>query len=147
MGFQEPITMAKAIRMIQAGELVLPAIQREFVWDDRQIVRLFDSVLRGYPIGSFLSWKVKPESARQFQFYSFIRDYHEKDHPFCPKADIPPGQTVTAVLDGQQRLTALNIGLRGSYARRVKGGWWDNPKAFPRRHLYLNLVADAPETS
>ncbi len=39
------------------GELVLPAIQREFVWDDRQIVRLFDSVLRGYPIGTFLCGK------------------------------------------------------------------------------------------
>jgi len=33
--------------------IFLPAIQREFVWDTDQIIRLFDSVLRDYPIGAF----------------------------------------------------------------------------------------------
>ena len=144
MGFQEPQPISKVLLEIQKGRLVLPAIQREFVWGQTQIERLFDSVLRGYPIGSFLTWKVEPDAATQFQFYGFIKDFHEKDHPYCPKADIPYGHTVTAVLDGQQRLTALNIGLRGSDARRVKGGWWDNPKSFPQKHLYLNLLAEAP---
>jgi len=40
--------------------LVLPAIQREYVWEPGQITALFDSLMRGYPIGGFLSWKVEP---------------------------------------------------------------------------------------
>ncbi len=86
MGFQLPITIAEAVKKVQAGDLVLPAIQREFVWEESQIVRLFDSLLRGYPIGSFLSWKVAPQTATAFRFYGFIKDYHEKDGPVLPSA-------------------------------------------------------------
>lgn len=145
VGFQLPITIADAVKKVQAGDLVLPAIQREFVWEESQVVRLFDSVLRGYPIGSFLSWNVSAQTAEDFRFYGFIKDYHEKDNPYCPVLDIPDDRAVIAVLDGQQRLTALNIGLRGSYAARVRGGWWANPKAFPKKRLYINALADAPE--
>ena len=145
MGFQLPVTIADTIKRIHADDLVLPAIQREFVWEDDQITRLFDSVARGYPIGSFLSWAVGPEAAQQFRFYGFLREYHQKDNPHCPVLDPVPGRAVTAVLDGQQRLTALNIGLRGSYASRVRAGRWTNPKAFPTRRLYVNALAPAPD--
>lgn len=145
MGFQLPITIAEAVKKIQTNDLVLPAIQREFVWEEDQIIRLFDSLLRGYPIGSFLSWKVEPETASKFKFYGFLREYHEKNNPHCPVLDLPGDKAVTAVLDGQQRLTALNIGLRGSYAARIRGGWWNNPKAFPEKRLYVNALAEAPE--
>lgn len=145
MGFQLPITIAQALKQIQSGDLILPAIQREFEWEDEQIVRLFDSVLRGYPIGSFLSWKIDPDTASKFKWYGFLRDYHAKENPHCPVLDIPPTRPVVAVLDGQQRLTALNVGLRGSYADRMKGGWWENPKAFPKRRLYLNVLREAGE--
>ena len=53
-------------------------------------------------------------------FYGFIREYHEKDAPHCPRLDISKTKAVTAILDGQQRLTALNIGLRGSHAKKKK---------------------------
>ncbi len=145
MGFQLPITIADALLSIQSQDFVLPAIQREFVWEDSQIIRLFDSILRGYPIGSFLSWKIDPATAREFRFYGFIRDYHEKDNPHCPVLDVPSDKPVVAVLDGQQRLTALNIGLRGSFAPRLKGGWWNNPKAFPKTKLYLNVLSEAED--
>ena len=49
------------------------------------------------------------------------------------------------MLDGQQRLTALNIGLRGSYAYKLPRKRWSNPDAFPTRHLYLNILAEAEE--
>lgn len=73
VGFQLPTTIADAIRRIQSDQLVLPAIQREFVWEDEQVTRLFDSVARGYPIGSFLSWAVGREAASQFRIYGFLR--------------------------------------------------------------------------
>jgi Protein of unknown function DUF262 len=145
VGFQLPTTIADSLRRIQTGQLVLPAIQREFVWENDQITRLFDSIARGYPIGSFLSWSVSAATAAQFRFYGFLREYHQKDNPHCPVLDLPAGHAVTAVLDGQQRLTALNIGLRGSYASRVKSGRWTNPKAFPTRRLYVNALREAPD--
>jgi catechol 2,3-dioxygenase-like lactoylglutathione lyase family enzyme len=43
----------------------LPAIQREFVWKPEQIIELFDSIMRGYPISSFLFWQLKPETRGQ----------------------------------------------------------------------------------
>lgn len=145
VGFQLPITIVDAVKRVQTGDLVLPAIQREFIWEESQIVRLFDSILRGYPIGSFLSWNVSAPTATDFRFYGFIKNYHEKDNQYCPVLDIPDDRAVIAVLDGQQRLTALNVGLRGSYAARVRGGWWANPKAFPKKRLYINALAGAPE--
>ncbi len=144
MSFQTPITIVEALKRIQRQDLVLPAIQRSFVWGEEQITKLFDSILRGYPIGSLLSWQVEPETADQFRFYGFIREYHQKDHPHCPKLDLPKQKTV-AVLDGQQRLTALNIGLRGSFASRRKYGHRNKTQSYPVRRLYLNVLHDAPE--
>ncbi len=145
MGFRLPVTIADIVKQIQQGKLVLPAIQREFVWEPPQIERLFDSVLRGYPLGSFLSWQVQPETAKQFRFYGFLREYHEKHNPHCQVLDLASDHAVNAILDGQQRLTSLNIGLRGSYASRVSGGWWQNERSFPIKRLYLNALAEAPE--
>jgi len=144
LSFQTPITIVEALKRVQRQDLVLPAIQRSFVWDEEQIVKLFDSILRGYPIGSFLSWQVEPQTASQFRFYGFMRQYHQKDNPHCPKLDLPTQKTV-AVLDGQQRLTALNIGLRGSYASRLKYGRKHKAQSYPARRLHLNVLHDAAE--
>lgn len=141
MAFVKPITVAEAVDKIHRKNFLLPAIQREFVWDVDQITQLFDSLMKGYPIGSFLFWEVEAESARAYQFYEFIRDYHEKDGRHNPKASIDGERSITAVLDGQQRLTALYIGLKGSYAYKLPRKRWDNPEAFPKRKLYLNLLA------
>jgi len=141
VAFQTPITIRKAIDAIRRSEYVLPAIQREFVWDTDQICRLFDSLMRGYPIGSFLFWKVDRERCRQYTFYGFLSDFHERDSRHNPQIDLTGDEGVTAILDGQQRLTSLHIGLRGSYASKLPHKRWNNPQAFPRRRLYLNLRA------
>lgn len=145
MAFQTPITIHKAIQRIQEKEYVLPAIQREFVWPTDRIERLFDSLMRDYPIGSFLFWEVQSENLKKFKFYNFMLNYHEKDDPHCKETGVITRDKVTAVLDGQQRLTALNIALCGSYAYKRPHLWWSNPKAFPKRHLYLNLLQYARE--
>lgn len=145
MAFQTPITTSKALAAIERREYVLPAIQREFVWWPEQIQCLFDSLMRGYPIGSFLFWLVKNSSIGKYRFYDFMLDYHERDNAHCAAIGTVNRAMLTAVLDGQQRLTALNIGLRGSYAYKLPRLWWNNPHAFPTRHLYLNILADAEE--
>ena len=67
MAFQTPITIGKALGSIERREYVLPAIQREFVWWPEQIECLFDSLMRGYPIGSFLFWMVRRESIEKYK--------------------------------------------------------------------------------
>ncbi|RWP57276.1 DUF262 domain-containing protein [Mesorhizobium sp.] len=139
MAYQTPITVREAVDAIWTNDYVLPAIQREFVWKPEQICRLFDSLMQGFPVGSFLFWKIEKETSTKFTFYGFVRDYHERDRPHCPPLGNPPEGSVTAVLDGQQRLTALNIGLRGSLAHKEPYKRWNNPDAFPRTRLYLDL--------
>lgn len=143
--FQPAVPIAIVLQRIHSKHYVLPAIQREFVWNTRQICALFDSLLRGYPIGSFLLWNVRQEHGNDFTFYNFITDYHEKDQPYAVQAHLAAGHGHTAVLDGQQRLTALNIGLYGSHAERLPRQWWTNPNAFPKKRLHLNLLTDADD--
>ena len=145
MAFQTPITIKEAVDHIHNNRYLLPAIQREFVWLPHQIERLFDSLMRGYPIGSFLFWRVDPETAKSYSFYQFITNYDQRK-PHNPVHGAPstvPG--LKAVLDGQQRLTALNVGLHGSGRWKLPRLWWNNPRAFPERRLYLNLLAPRME--
>lgn len=137
--YQTGGTIKETIDLVQRHEYVLPAIQREFVWQPEQIQRLFDSLMQGYPFGTFLLWRVEAENSADYKFYDFVRDYHERDQPHCPPLAIRTDR-VTAVLDGQQRLTALNIGLCGSMAVKQRYKWRNNPDAFPTQHLYLDLL-------
>lgn len=139
------ITIKKALDQISRSEYVLPAIQREFVWSTDQIARLFDSVLRDYPIGTFLFWDVPAELSRSFRFYGFMREYHELKARHSTPVPISDPRSITAVLDGQQRLTALNIGLLGYLATRKKFGRANNPAAYPKRYLHLDLQHDPNE--
>ena len=134
-------TIAEALKRIQTKSYVLPAIQREFVWKPEQIERLFDSLMQGYPIGTFLFWRVEELTSGKFKFYDFVLNYHQRDAAHCPDLGKMHHQSITAVLDGQQRLTALNIGLRGSMAIKQPNKWWTNPDAFPVRTLRLDLLA------
>lgn len=140
--YQSGGTIKDALDRIASHEYVLPAIQREFVWNPDQICALFDSVMQGYPFGEFLFWRIEPENSAKYRYYDFVRDYHQRDNPHCPDLGILPNKPLIAVLDGQQRLTAFNIGLRGSMAVKLPRLWWSNPDAFPRRVLALDLLAE-----
>ncbi|RYE33097.1 MAG: DUF262 domain-containing protein, partial [Sphingobacteriales bacterium] len=141
MAYQTPLTIRQTIENIQRGNYVLPSIQREFVWQTYQIESLFDSLMRDYPIGTFLYWVVNDQNVRNYQFYKFIQHYHAKDHRHNEKLDASFQKGVTAILDGQQRLTSIYIGLAGSYAEKLPKSRWSNQNAFPKKRLYLNLLA------
>ena len=57
---------------------------------------------------------------------------------------MPIDRSVLAILDGQQRLTALNIAVYGSLAVKKPYAWASNPGAFPKKRLHLNLLG-APD--
>lgn len=140
MSFQTPLTISEVIAKIHAKKYLLPSIQREFVWDTNQITMLFDSLMRDYPINAFLFWEVGKENLNEFMFYEFLRDYHQMNNYHNEKADLKGDETIVAVLDGQQRLTSLYIGLKGSYAYKLSYKRWRDPNAYPVRKLYLNLL-------
>lgn len=146
MAFQTPLTVAEIIKGIDAKKYLLPSIQREFVWGVEQISKLFDSLMRDYPIGSFLFWEVEKEKSKEFVFYEFLRDYHQLTNRHNEKANLNGSENVTAILDGQQRLTSIYIALKGTYAYKIPNKRWDNKLAYPERKLYLNLLGEAEET-
>lgn len=132
----------------------LPDIQREYVWlknaDEKKIEQLFDSILRGYPIGSFLFWKLPKEDIAEideqdsdklnFQLYQFITNYDErKPHNEKIRIEQIKRDDLYIVLDGQQRLTSLYIGLKGTRTLKKKKARYDNPNAYEEKRLYLNL--------
>lgn len=145
MAFQTPITIREAVNNIAQRKYVLPAIQRELVWTTSQIERLFDSLMRDYPVGSFLFWYVERHRTKDYEFYEFIKNYHERKNRHNRKADVDSNNDIIAILDGQQRLTSMYIGLKGSYAYKEPRKRWDNDLAFPERKLYLNLLDKSRE--
>lgn len=140
MSFQTPITIAEAIRNIEENRYLLPSIQREFKWKHGKIEWLFDSIMRDYPISSFLFWRVEGSTKQDFKFYQFIKEYRQRYKTHNEEFNTSVHNDFTAVLDGQQRLTSLYIGLRGSYAYRVPRLKEENSeRVYPTRELYLNI--------
>lgn len=135
-------SIAGVIRRLNR-DYYLPAIQRPYVWTPEQIIRLFDSLLKGYPISSFLFWDIDPSQAGKLDIYKFVEDFKYGD--FHNEEAVINDQHLTLVLDGQQRLTSLLIGLRGSYKVKLKGKRWQNPDSWVRQNLYLDLMKDASD--
>jgi uncharacterized protein with ParB-like and HNH nuclease domain len=92
------------------GGFWLPNIQRHFVWSEEQIERLYDSILREYPIGSFLIWRTKSDIKHR-KFIDTWKDSIKITDYYVPEN----GNPKMLVLDGQQRIQSLLIGLNGSY--------------------------------
>lgn len=140
-GFQNPITIKDAIDKIHNRQFLLPAIQRKFTWSSAQIEMLFDSILQGYPINSFMLWKISDSNIKSgYKFYEFLTSFREFFAENNTDIDTKGVPDFEAVIDGQQRLTSLYIGLRGTYAYKMPRKWWkDTEDCLPTRRLYLNL--------
>lgn len=146
-GFKYPISISDAIANIESRKFLLPAIQSKFVWSSGQIEVLFDSIMRDYPINSFMMWNVTSEKTKNsYKFYEFLKEYRaffKDENPFFNTR----GYTdFMAIIDGQQRLTSLYLGLKGTYAYKMPRKWWkDNEDCLPTRKLYLNLTSALPK--
>lgn len=107
-------TIWKIVRALNDAEsnggLWLPNIQRPFVWSEEQIERLFDSIMREYPISTLLVWRT-PEKVKHRKFITDWKDSLKVSDAYVMENTDAKGM----VLDGQQRLQSLIIGLAGSY--------------------------------
>jgi hypothetical protein len=108
---------------IDTGQIKLPMFQREFVWEKEQSAKLIDSILKGFPIGTFIFWKTKEE----------LRSYKEVGNHKLP--DTPKGDYAQYILDGQQRITSLYAIRKG--IRITKDG-----KEVDYRDIFINLDYD-----
>lgn len=126
-----PVRVSDIIRQVNR-DIYLPAIQREFVWATDRIVRLFDSIMADFPIGSFLYWRLEQKNKDEWPIYEFVQNF-DAESPHNPPANMSGiTKDITLVLDGQQRISSLFIGLRGSY-RYFYYRW-------RKTQLYLNLL-------
>jgi hypothetical protein len=86
---------------IDSGRIKIPKFQRDFVWSKKQTAGLLDSLIKGFPIGTFIFWKTKDE----------LREVKNIGNIQLP--DVPDGEFVHYVLDGQQRITSLYAVRKG----------------------------------
>jgi len=127
-----PKTISEVVTEYLNRTTFLPAIQREYVWGTYGIEKLFDSIMGDYPISTFLFWKIKEENKNEWTAYEFIREF-DSEKPHNKEANLAGiNQDVYLVLDGQQRLTSLLLGLKGTY--RYFYYSWHKTK------LYLNIL-------
>lgn len=134
-------TISKIVSMINKNVL-LPDIQRPFVWEEEQVIKLFDSLMRGYPISTFLFWELTREKIEEIEsnenlkikMYKFV-DSNEKENEEEVNSD---KDSYFLVLDGQQRLTSLFIALRGKWKNKIK-------KSIITQELYFDTLSGQSE--
>ncbi len=105
---------------IDGGQIKLPMFQREFVWDKEQTANLIDSILRGFPIGTFVFWRTRDE----------LRSYRELGNHKLPPTR--KNEHASYVLDGQQRITSLYAIRKG--IRIAKDG-----REIDYKDIYIDL--------
>ena len=120
----DDMSALKALKLAKDHFLVLPDIQREYVWESYAIERLFESIVDGYPVGACIFWKASRSTINNAKpnLYYFLREYEQgkSKNEKAPEVLSDEGDYYI-VLDGQQRITSLNIALYGSYTS-FKGG-------------------------
>lgn len=140
----EDMSALEALDFARERNLLLPDIQREYVWDVSEIEALFESIVDEYPIGSCIFWKtnrniINNDKPNLYYFFSKFEKERTKNEK-APEV-LTKECDYYIVLDGQQRITSLNIALNGSY-KYYKGGRGhnrSNPKSWVEKELYYNL--------
>ena len=112
---------------IERGQIKIPQFQRDFVWTMQKSAALLDSIIKGYPVGTFIFWSTKDR----------LRSVRNLGNAALPEAK--DGETVAFVLDGQQRLTSLYASLRGIKVERNSG------KEDDFADMFINLDAGEDE--
>tara|TARA_R110002073_G_scaffold335859_1_gene529259 strand:- start:2716 stop:4839 length:2124 start_codon:yes stop_codon:yes gene_type:complete len=90
------------ISEIQKGQIKIPKFQRDFVWSIEKTAKLLDSILKGYPIGTFILWETNER-------LNDIKNIGNLELP-----PVPDDIKVQYVLDGQQRITSLYAAFLGA---------------------------------
>ncbi len=104
-------TLFGLLSQVERDEIVLPAMQRPFVWKEDRIFRLVDSLLRGFPIGAVMLWRTTTVQ----RFRRLPRDVDNETPEVFNFETTTDTNNRYLVLDGQQRLTSLFAAFKGTY--------------------------------
>ena len=86
--------MTTILDKVADGKYLIPEFQRDFIWDKRQMIDLFDSIVKGFPIGSIILWSPQEDNFDSFDVIGGVK---------IKKSSLPHYY----ILDGRQRLTTL----------------------------------------
>ena len=120
-------SFSQIIQEIESGQVKIPQFQRKFVWDIKASAKLIDSILKGYPIGTFIYWRTN-EQLRSVRNIGSIELPTQKE-----------GENVNYVLDGQQRITSFFAAIKGVEVEREEG------KTEDYSNIYVDLEAEGEE--
>lgn len=144
----ESMTIMDVLDKVKSENILLPEFQRDYVWKFEQIEDLFESILCGYPIGSFIFWIPSKDSLNNTrpQLYKLLYDEYYERKKSQNKSILYPltGENpFHIVLDGQQRITSLSIGLKGTYicfkSGKGRSPSSTNPDYWEKRQLYFDV--------
>lgn len=132
------------------NRIFLPGLQREFVWKPKQIESFFDSLIREYPVGIITIWKAKSGTITEYTTYEFLQSYVASDHKLPDKIgsqfsrynnEANEADAEFLIIDGQQRLNSLYIGVCGRIAEYMGGQGRKSSKArnWTEKVLCINL--------
>ena len=110
---------------IQKGQIKIPKFQRDFVWSIDKTAKLLDSILKGYPIGTFILWETNER-------LNDIKNIGNLELP-----PVPDGTKVQYVLDGQQRITSLYAAFLGATIQKE-----GEKKTTDYGRIYIDLEGD-----
>ncbi|MCL2007166.1 MAG: DUF262 domain-containing protein [Treponema sp.] len=141
----EEYNIYDVIEGIHHNNIILPSIQRDFVWTKQQVVALYDSIMLGYPISTFLFWNIEDfDFSQNTYFYQFLKEVYfnfqgkTKNQTTSSKIDSNIlNKNTIAILDGQQRLTSLYITLIGQ--AKLKEKYKKSTSDWTLLELYLDL--------
>jgi len=119
----QPMKYDELVLDIKRGYLKIPQFQRDFVWEIEQTAQLLDSIIKSYPIGTFIFWKTR-ERLRA------VKNIGSADLP-----PVPEGDAVQYILDGQQRIASLYASLEGLQVPREN-------KILDFKKIYIDLDKD-----
>lgn len=114
---------AALIQEIESGQIKIPQFQRNFVWEKGQSAQLLDSMLKGYPIGTFIFWRTDDELRA-------VRNIGNIELPVQGQNEF-----VNYVLDGQQRITSFFAAIKGAQVER------DRRRVDDFSGIYVDLAA------
>lgn len=118
------IKYSDLISEINTGQVKIPQFQRQFVWSLDDSAKLLDSLIKGYPIGTFIYWSTD-ERLRSIRNLGEIELYEPEE-----------GKFVNYVLDGQQRLTSLFAAFKGLIIKN------ENGKDINYSNIFIDLNAN-----
>ncbi len=134
----EPITISKLIlEYVGGNKYIIPAIQRKYVWKEKDICKYFDSIMRNYPIGYIMLWNVNSSFVNSgiISFYKFLDNINASKQEYNSVVGHVANGVYYAVLDGQQRIQSLKVGINGEFIDK-------NGKS---KELYINILRDLPK--